>query len=133
MNLASLSQDLYGFAIELRQVAYSMPGGHEDPLVRLSERMIHYAQEEAATSIRSPDRRGLLAERRRYILLRNSGQYEAVAAPMTVPAPLVLSPSVFCTSSTVWAMVSPPAQSAHTACPTLIMVWSLPLGQLSPR
>jgi hypothetical protein len=60
MNLASLSQDLYGFAIELRQVAYSMPGGHEDPLVRLSERMIHYAQEEAATSIRSPDRRGLL-------------------------------------------------------------------------
>jgi hypothetical protein len=47
MNVASLSQDLYGFAIELRQLAYSMPGGHEDPLVRLSERMIHYAQEEA--------------------------------------------------------------------------------------
>ncbi|WP_175648758.1 hypothetical protein [Mycobacterium colombiense] len=47
MNVASLSEDLYGFAIELRQLAYSMPGGHEDPLVRLSERMIHCAQEEA--------------------------------------------------------------------------------------
>lgn len=47
MNAASLNQDLYGFAIELRQLAYSMPGGHEDPLVRLSERMIHSAQEEA--------------------------------------------------------------------------------------
>jgi hypothetical protein len=47
MNVASLSRDLYGFAIELRQLAYTMPSGHEDPLVRLSERMIHYAQEEA--------------------------------------------------------------------------------------
>lgn len=46
MNVASLSHDLYGFAIELRQLAYSMPGGHEDPLVRLSERMIQYAQGE---------------------------------------------------------------------------------------
>ncbi|WP_155768604.1 hypothetical protein [Mycobacterium colombiense] len=47
MNAPSLSQDLYGFAIELRRLAYSMPGGHEDPLVRLSERMMHYAEEEA--------------------------------------------------------------------------------------
>jgi hypothetical protein len=47
MNAASQHQDLYGFAIELRQLAYSMPGGHEDPLVRLSERMIHCAREEA--------------------------------------------------------------------------------------
>jgi hypothetical protein len=44
MNVASLSRDLYGFAIELRRLAYTMPGGHEDPLVRLSERMIHHAQ-----------------------------------------------------------------------------------------
>ncbi len=43
----SLSRDLYGFAIELRQLAYTMPGGYENPLVRLSERMIHHAQEEA--------------------------------------------------------------------------------------
>jgi hypothetical protein len=46
MDVASLSRDLYGFAIELRQLAYAMPGGHEDPLVRLSERMVRYAQEE---------------------------------------------------------------------------------------
>ena len=45
MNDSSLTRDLYGFAIELRQLAYTMPGGHEDPLVRLSERMIHHAQE----------------------------------------------------------------------------------------
>jgi hypothetical protein len=35
----TLSQDLYRFAIELRQLAYTMPGGAEDPLIRLSERM----------------------------------------------------------------------------------------------
>jgi hypothetical protein len=55
MNAASLSRDLYGFAIELRQLAYAMPGGHEDPLVRLSERMIRHAQEEA-TKQRPPKR-----------------------------------------------------------------------------
>ena len=48
MNDASLSRDLFGFATELRQLAYTMPGGHEDPLVRLSEQMIRYAQVEAA-------------------------------------------------------------------------------------
>jgi len=32
MNVASLSRDLYGFTIELRQLAYTMPGGHEGPL-----------------------------------------------------------------------------------------------------
>ena len=42
----SLMQDLYGFAIELRQLAYTMPGGAEDPLIRLSERMIHHAQQQ---------------------------------------------------------------------------------------
>jgi hypothetical protein len=47
MNYASLNRDLYGFAVELRRLAYTMPGGCEDPLVRLSERMIRYAQEEA--------------------------------------------------------------------------------------
>jgi len=31
------SQDLYGFAIELRKLAYTMPGGHEDPLIQSSE------------------------------------------------------------------------------------------------
>lgn len=47
MNVASLSRDLYRFAIELRQLAYTMPSGHEDPLVRLSERMIDCARVEA--------------------------------------------------------------------------------------
>jgi hypothetical protein len=48
MNVASLRQDLYEIAIELRQLAYTMPGGHEDPLVHLSERMLRCAREQAA-------------------------------------------------------------------------------------
>jgi hypothetical protein len=44
MDDASLSKDLYEFAVELRQLAYTMPGGHEDPLVDLSERMIRSAR-----------------------------------------------------------------------------------------
>jgi hypothetical protein len=48
MNVASLNQALYDFAVELRQLAYTMPGGHEDPLVHLSERMIRCASEQAA-------------------------------------------------------------------------------------
>jgi hypothetical protein len=42
-----MNQDLYKFAVELRQLAYTMPGGHEDQLIRLSERMIRCAQEQA--------------------------------------------------------------------------------------
>ena len=48
MNVASLRQDLYEFAVELRQLAYTMPGGHEDRLVRLSERMVRCAREQGA-------------------------------------------------------------------------------------
>jgi hypothetical protein len=48
MSVASLRQDLYKFAVELRQLAYTMPGGHEDPLVHLSERMARCAREQAA-------------------------------------------------------------------------------------
>ena len=47
MSVTSLSQDLYGFAIELRKLAYTMPGGQEDPLIRLSERMVRDAREQA--------------------------------------------------------------------------------------
>lgn len=36
----SFHQDLQGFAIELRQLAYTMPAGHEDRLIQLSERMV---------------------------------------------------------------------------------------------
>lgn len=50
MNESSLTQDLFGFAIELRKLAYTMPGGQEDPLIRLSERMVRHAQERGAVS-----------------------------------------------------------------------------------
>ena len=46
MSVTSLSQDLHGFAIELRKLAYTMPGGLEDPLIRLSERMVRHAQQQ---------------------------------------------------------------------------------------
>lgn len=46
MSPTSLSQDLCGFAIELRKLAYALPGGCEDPLIRLSERMAHAAEQE---------------------------------------------------------------------------------------
>jgi hypothetical protein len=48
MSVAPLNQDLYEFAVELRQLAYTMPGGHEDPLVHLSERMVRCAGKLAA-------------------------------------------------------------------------------------
>ncbi len=48
MDVASLSQNLYEYAIELRQLAYTMPGGFEDRLVRLSERMARCASEQVA-------------------------------------------------------------------------------------
>jgi hypothetical protein len=48
MTVASLSQRLYEFAVELRRLAYTMPGGHEDPLVHLSERMLRCVCEQAA-------------------------------------------------------------------------------------
>jgi hypothetical protein len=48
MTVASQSHDLYGFAVELRRLAYTMPGGHEDPLIRLSERMVRWAREQVA-------------------------------------------------------------------------------------
>ena len=47
-GVASLSRDLCGFAVELRNMAYTMPAGHEDALIRLSERMVRHAQERAA-------------------------------------------------------------------------------------
>jgi hypothetical protein len=44
MSVTCLSQVLHDFAIELRKLAYTMPGGVEDPLIRLSERMVRHAQ-----------------------------------------------------------------------------------------
>ncbi len=42
---SSPSQDLYEYSLELRKLAYNMPGGCEDPLIRLSERMAHTASQ----------------------------------------------------------------------------------------
>ena len=48
MTVASLTQHLYEFAVELRRLAYTMPNGHEDPLIHLSERMVRCAREQVA-------------------------------------------------------------------------------------
>jgi|GEM_PF-947447 len=48
MITTSLSQDLYEFAVELRRLAYTVPSGHENPLIHLSERMVRLARERAA-------------------------------------------------------------------------------------
>ncbi|OBH05222.1 MULTISPECIES: hypothetical protein [unclassified Mycobacterium] len=60
MTVASLSRNLYEFAVELRRLAYTMPGGHEDPLIHLSERMLCCAREQAAEQPQAP--RDWLAE-----------------------------------------------------------------------
>ncbi len=54
MSAASPSQNLHEFAVELRRLAYTMPGGHEDPLIHLSERMHGYATQLGAEQPRSP-------------------------------------------------------------------------------
>jgi hypothetical protein len=56
MSIGSPSQDLYGFAVELRKLAYTMPGGHEDPLIRLSEQMVRHARQQSAEASRRVDR-----------------------------------------------------------------------------
>lgn len=45
MSENSYRQELQGFALELRQLAYTMPAGHEDRLIRLSERMLARSQQ----------------------------------------------------------------------------------------
>ncbi|MGY4712703.1 hypothetical protein ACXDF8_24635 [Mycolicibacterium sp. CBM1] len=45
MSDASFRQDLHDFAIELRRLAYTMPAGHEDRLIHLSERMASRARQ----------------------------------------------------------------------------------------
>ena len=56
MSVVSVSQDLYGFALELRRLAYTMPGGQEDPLIRLSERMVSRARQQSADDTSSGSR-----------------------------------------------------------------------------
>ena len=45
MRNNAFGQELHGFAIELRMLAYTMPPGHEDRLIHLSERMVQRAME----------------------------------------------------------------------------------------
>jgi hypothetical protein len=45
MGDSSFRQDLQGFAVELRQLAYTMPAGHEDRLIHLSERMVERSRQ----------------------------------------------------------------------------------------
>jgi hypothetical protein len=51
MTAALLTQHLYEFAVELRRLAYTMPGGYEDPLIQLSERMVHCATEQSSEGV----------------------------------------------------------------------------------
>jgi hypothetical protein len=68
MTVASLTQRLYEFAVELRRLAYTMPGGYEDPLIHLSERMVRCAREQVPDSsdkgaFNGTRRRGALHDR----------------------------------------------------------------------
>lgn len=60
MGPTPLSQRLSEFAIELRKLAYSVPGGCEGPLICLSERIARTAEqldwETISTAVRSPRR-----------------------------------------------------------------------------
>jgi hypothetical protein len=63
MTVASMSQHLYEFAVELRRLAYTMPGGHEDPLIHLSERMVRCARKQVAESQQWPSGAAFLSHR----------------------------------------------------------------------
>ena len=52
MSENSFRQELQGFALELRQLAYTMPAGHEDRLISLSERMAARSQQSRRISSR---------------------------------------------------------------------------------
>ena len=41
--------ELHDFAVELRKLAYTMPAGHEDRLIHLSERMVRRSRQSVRT------------------------------------------------------------------------------------
>ena len=45
MSDMPFSRQLHEFAIELRKLAYTMPAGHEDRLIHLSEQMVQRARQ----------------------------------------------------------------------------------------
>ena len=63
MTVTTLNQRMYELAVELRRLAYTMPGGHEDPLLELSERMIRCACNAAEQPLNSgPGRHGAIGK-----------------------------------------------------------------------
>jgi len=48
MSDGSFRHELNGFAVELRKLAYTMPAGHEDRLIHLSERMARRADQKSS-------------------------------------------------------------------------------------
>lgn len=50
MSDIAFRRDLHDFAIELRKLAYTMPAGHEDRLIHLSDRMARHADRAAFRS-----------------------------------------------------------------------------------
>lgn len=51
MSESAARDELHGFAIELRKLAYTMPAGHEDRLIHLSERMVQRARQAFGRSL----------------------------------------------------------------------------------
>ena len=49
MSDESVRRDLHGFAIELRKLAHTMPAGHEDRLIHLSDRMVEQSLRRSAS------------------------------------------------------------------------------------
>jgi hypothetical protein len=45
MTESATREALQTFAIELRKLAYTMPAGHEDRLIQLSDRMVQRARQ----------------------------------------------------------------------------------------
>ncbi|HEX9176735.1 MAG TPA: hypothetical protein VF874_11895 [Mycobacterium sp.] len=43
--LEQLARDVRGFAMEVRRLGYSVPGGHENRFIELSERMIRHTDD----------------------------------------------------------------------------------------
>jgi hypothetical protein len=53
--LEQLTYDVRAFAIEVRQLGYWVPGGHENQFLELSERMIRRADDEDRSSHTEPE------------------------------------------------------------------------------
>lgn len=50
MHDSTNHNEMHTFAVELRKLAYTMPAGHEDRLIQLSERMVRRAQQVVRSS-----------------------------------------------------------------------------------